>query len=151
MKLVFDTSVWVDHLRSGTLVELMPLLRARFTLRLDSVTLAELIAGCRSKRERRIVDRIAAPFERAGRILHPLESDFVRAASALSRLREAGRTLKNPGAALLDGLIAAVSCRDGALLVTSNLRDFRMLALELPLHVEAFAGFRTGVLADRER
>lgn len=147
MKLVLDTSVWVEHLRAGALVELMPMLRARFTLRLDSVTRAELIAGCRSKRERRIVERIAAPFERVGRILHPLEGDFARAATALSRLREVGRTLKNPGAALLDGLIAAVCCREGALLVTSNLGDFRLLALEMPLHMEAFAGFRNRLLA----
>jgi predicted nucleic acid-binding protein len=147
VKLVLDTSVWVEHLRTGALVELMPVLRTRFTLRLDSVTLAELIAGCRSKRERRVVERLAAPFERAGRILNPLEGDFVRAATALSRLREAGRSLKNPGAALLDGLIAAVCVREGALLVTSNLADFRLLALEMPLGMEAFAGFRNRLVA----
>ena len=40
-----------------------------------------------------------------------------------------------PGTALLDGLIAAVCARIGALLVTANLRDFEALAEELPFRV----------------
>jgi predicted nucleic acid-binding protein len=142
VKLVFDTSVWVDHLRVGALEEVVPSLRGSFSLRFDSITATELRAGCRTKRERQIVGRLLRPFEGAHRVLHPLEADFMRAGAALSRLREGGRTLKNPGGALLDAMIAAVCCREGALLVTSNLSDFRMLSLELPLEVESFSAFR---------
>jgi predicted nucleic acid-binding protein len=141
VRLDFDTSVWVDHLRAGALEEIIPAVRGRFSLRFDSVVAAELRAGCRTKRERRIVARVIDPFERSGRLVHPLPADFKRAAGALSRLREAGRTLKSPGGALLDAIIAAVSCREGALLVSSNVSDFRMLSSVLPLQTEGFGSF----------
>ncbi len=41
-----------------------------------------------------------------------------------------------------DALIATVGARHGALLVTLNIDDFRMLAEELPLRVEAMTDFR---------
>jgi predicted nucleic acid-binding protein len=145
VKLVFDTSVWVDHLRTGSLTAIMPSLRGRYALTMDSIVTAELLAGCRSKRERGTVAKLCAPFERAGRVLHPEPGDFRRAAVSLSRLREAGKTLKNPGAALLDGLIAAVASRQGALLVTINATDFKLLSAHLPLHWQAFEEFRAAL------
>ena len=52
MNLLFDTSVWVEHLRRGALDGVIPLIRGRFILWFDSIAGAELVAGCRSKRER---------------------------------------------------------------------------------------------------
>lgn len=145
MKLLFDTSVWIEHLRKGALTDVIPALRGRYNLSMESVAVAELLGGCRSKRERRTVETLIAPFERAGRVFHPTASDFRRAAAAISRLRESGRTLKKPGAALLDGLIAAVAAREGARLVTSNRSDFELLSSQLPLQWESFAEFRHGL------
>lgn len=142
MKVLFDTSVWVEHLRRGALTEVIPALRGKLSLWLDAVSAAELRAGCRSKPERTGVDRLLSPFEKAGRLAVPEAHDYVRAATALSRLREGGKTLKKPGGALLDALIATVGARHGALLVTLNIDDFRMLAEELPLRVEAMTDFR---------
>lgn len=142
MKVVFDTSVWVEHLRLGSLDDVVPHLRGHFLLWMDSVSMAELLAGCRSKIERRVVTRMLAPFERAGRVAHPGRDDFRRAATALSRLRERGRSLRNPGGALLDALTATAAARLGALIVTNNLSDFDLLATELPVRVEGFRQFR---------
>jgi predicted nucleic acid-binding protein len=136
--LAFDTSVWVDHLRHRALDDLFTALRGKFLLVMDSIVAAELIGGCRSKRERRVVEGLRAPFERADRLLCPERADFVRAATALSRLRERGRTLANPGAALLDALIVAIAAREGALLVTQNIGDFSMLAQDMPATIESF-------------
>ena len=97
MKLILDSSVWIDHLRTGVLDGVIPRLRGRFALWLDSVVAAELIAGCRDKHERRTVERIVAPFERSSRVVAPLHPDFGRAADALSRLRAQGKTLASPG------------------------------------------------------
>lgn len=146
MKLLFDTSVWVEHLRHGTLEPLIEPMRGRFALGLDAIVASELRAGCRSKRERRVVDRLCAPFERAGRLLCPLESDFERAALALSRLRERGRPPSGAKGALLDALIAALAARDGMLLVTANPSDFEKLARELPLRVKPFDEFRLSLV-----
>ena len=141
MNLFFDTSIWVEHLRHGALDEVLPTLCHGWVLHLDAVVAAELVAGCRSKREHRVVDRLCRPFAKAGRLLVPERAEFHRAASALSRLRQRGLTLASPGGALLDGLIAAIAVRKGGLLVTNNLDDFAMLGQEMPLHLETFAAF----------
>lgn len=141
MKLLLDTSVWIEHLRDNALSRLLQI-RGKFWLRFDAVSAAELSAGCRNARERRVVAALLAPFHRAGRILTPAESDFERAGRALSRLRGQGIALKNPGSALLDGLIAAVAVREGCLLVTRNIADFQKLASALPLRVESLTDFQ---------
>ncbi len=142
MKLLLDTSVWVAHLRQGALDSLIAPIRSHFVLRMDAIVAAELVAGCRSKRERRVVATLCRPYERAGRLLSPERGDIHRAAQALSRLRSRGRSLSGSDAGLLDALIAAVAARAGALLVTSNISDFSALAREIPVRVEAFERFR---------
>ncbi|HEY1690858.1 MAG TPA: PIN domain-containing protein [Polyangiaceae bacterium] len=149
MKLLFDSSVWIDHLRYGALDDVIPALRGRFTLWLDSVVMAELSAGCRSKPERRIVERLVAPFERSGRIATPLHADFRKAAAALSALRSRGKTLASPGGALLDALIMAIAGRMGALVVSTNLRDFAALSPQIPATYHPFPVFLERVLAVR--
>lgn len=141
MKVLLDTSVWVDHLRRGTLNPYIHAMRGRFVLCLDAVVAAELRAGCRTKREHRVVSQLCAPHERERKLLCPSTADFERAALALSRLRERGRPPSGSKAALLDALIAAVAAREGALLVTNNISDFLTLARELPLRVETFSAF----------
>jgi len=142
LNLLLDSSVWIHHLRSGGLEELLAGIRGKFLLWSDSVVQAELVAGCRSKQERRVVARLFAPFERAARVVTPSEADYRRASLALSRLRERGRTLSNPGGALLDSLIASCAIQIGALLVTANSRDFESLRRELPLQLESYDSFR---------
>jgi predicted nucleic acid-binding protein len=134
MKVLFDTSVWVDHLRNDTLSPIIPAMRGKFMLCFDTVSAAELRAGCRSKRERQGIARLLSPFEKAGRIAIPEAGDYVRAGEALSRLRERGKTLKRP-------LIASVGARLGALVVTVNVSDFALLAAEIPVRTESFAAF----------
>jgi predicted nucleic acid-binding protein len=142
MKLLFDTSVWVEHLRRAALADVIGKLRGRFVLMMDSVVAAELRAGCRSKSERGFVGRLLAPYEAAHRLLCPTAGDFERAALALSRLRERGRLPSGAKGALLDGLIATMAVREGALLVTHNAADFATLAHALPLRFEHFEEFR---------
>jgi len=93
-----------------------------------------------------VVDRLLSPFERAGRLLCPVASDFERAALALSRLRERGQTPRGSKSALLDALIATIGAREGALVVTHNVSDFRALATEITVRVETFDAFRERLL-----
>jgi predicted nucleic acid-binding protein len=148
VKVLFDSSVWVEHVRRAALDGLIEAMRGRCTLGLDAVVASELRAGCRSKRERQVVARLCAPYERSGRLLCPIQSDFERASLALSRLRERGQPPSGAKGALLDALIAALAARDGMLLVTINLSDFEKLARELPLHVESFELFKRRLLHD---
>jgi predicted nucleic acid-binding protein len=141
VKLLFDSSVWIDHLRRGALDGVIPALRGRFALWMDSVVAAELLAGCRSKQERRTVERLLAPFERSGRVAAPVHADFRRAAAALSALRARGKTLASPGGALLDALIMAIAGRIGAMVVSTNVRDFESLAARIPVPFHPFPMF----------
>jgi predicted nucleic acid-binding protein len=147
VKLLFDSSVWIDHLRRGALDAVIPALRGRFALWMDSVVTAELLAGCRGKQERRTVEQLLAPFERSGRIVAPLHSDFRRAATALSALRARGKTLASPGGVLLDALIMAMAGRIGAMVVSTNVRDFEPLAARLPVTFHPFPVFAQRILA----
>jgi predicted nucleic acid-binding protein len=139
VKLLFDTSVWVDHLRHDALAGLLPRLRGRYQLAMDALVAAELLAGCRSRVERRVVEGLIAPFRTAGRLVTAKADDLGDAGRALSRLREGGATLRNPGSALLDAAIAVGTVRLGALLVSQNEADFRKLATVLPLRFETLA------------
>lgn len=145
MNLLFDTSVWVDDLRHGLLRFVLPAGRGKYFLWLDAVVVSELLAGCGSRVERRIVSRLISPFERAGRVVVPQEGDFKRAGEALSKLRGLGLSLRNPGAAMLDALQAADALRIGALLVTQNVADFAKLAKVLPFRFQSFDDFRRGL------
>ena len=89
-----------------------------------------------------MVNELCAPHERADRLLCPTRADFELAATSLSKLRERGRPISGNQTALLDALIAAVARREGALLVTGNLRDFRALSTVVPLKVETLDDFR---------
>lgn len=142
MNLLFDTSVWIDDLRHGVLRFILPQVRGKYFLWLDSVAWAELLAGCSTRRHRRIIEGLISPFERAGRIVSANHRDYRRAGDALSTLRGAGLTLKNPGAALLDALQAADAVRIGALLVTANISAFKKLAQVIPVSVQSFDDFR---------
>jgi predicted nucleic acid-binding protein len=133
LKLIFDTSVWVEHLRRGALERLLPTLRGKYQIWMDAVVLAELQAGCRSRRERRVIQALAAPFLRAGRVRAGSAAEVEDAGRALSKLREQGLTLKSAPGALLDAMIAIGSARVGALLVTENVRDFEKLSTAMPL------------------
>ncbi len=141
MKLLFDSSVWVDHLRGGALDGVIPALRGRFAPWMDSVVAAELLAGARDKRERRAIEHLLAPFERSGRVASPEHADLRRAATALSALRARGKTLASPGGALLDALIMAVARRIGAMVVSKNVRDFEALAGRIPATFCPFSSF----------
>jgi predicted nucleic acid-binding protein len=151
VKLLFDTSVWVDHLRRAALDPVIGAIRGRFVLCFDAVVAAELVAGCRSKQERRAVGRLYAPHQQSGRLLCPLSSDFERAALALSHLCTRGQPPSGSKSALLDALIATVAARQGALLVTKNLADFTRLAEEIPVLVESYHAFSRRLLEDRDQ
>lgn len=149
MKLLFDASVWIEHLRRAALDDIIGDIRGRFVLAMDAVVAAELRAGCRSKRERTVVTRLLRPYERGGRLLCPGPREFERAAHALSTLRERGRLPSGKTSALLDALIGAVAVREGALLVTVNVTDFTTLATVMPLRVEGFDAFTQRLFGSR--
>ena len=147
VRLVLDTSVWIEHLRRDALAPLLPLFRGKYQLSMDALVAGELIAGCRSRKERRVVDALLSPFLRADRVRAAAATDIADAGRALSRLRERGVVLSNPAGALIDATIAVTTLRRGALLVSENTRDFERLSEVLPLQWETLAALSARLAA----
>lgn len=139
MRLVLDSSVWIEHLRRNALAPLLPLLRGKYQLWMDALVQAELIAGCRSRQERRVVDALLAPFARTGRVRAPTAVELALSGHVISKLRERGLVLRKPAGALIDAAIAVSAARDGALLVSENGSDFEKLSKVVSLRWETTA------------
>jgi predicted nucleic acid-binding protein len=120
--IVFDTSVFVDQLRSarheGRIASLRGLIRT------SSVVLAELWRGVTSSRER--------DFLRALRKNHPIftptEKDWLDSGEILSKIRaDLGFTPHKLREFHFDVLVALSACSNGARLITSNRGDFEII------------------------
>lgn len=95
-------------------------------LHVSSVVAAELRAGARSVRDRRIVeDRLLGPFARNDRILTPSAAAWDALGRTLATLRDRdGLALAQVNRSFAFDVLIAFTCREhGALLVTANARD----------------------------
>ncbi len=121
--ILFDTSVLVDHLRTG-----------RYQQRIDSVTglirtsavvLAELWRGATKPEERKFVETLA----RNHPILTPTEKNWLESGEILGKI--GARKGFNPDKLRdlhFDVLIALTARSCGARLITSNRSDFELIS-----------------------
>jgi predicted nucleic acid-binding protein len=125
-RLVIDTNVYIDWLNRGRHEEV--LFQRDAIKYLSAVVLMELRAGADSRGDRRLVQRLAAAFERAGRILTPTRALFAEAGDTLRRLRvEAGYNISGRHSVANDVLVALSARSIGATVVTQNERDYRAI------------------------
>lgn len=102
------------------------------------VVMQELAAGAKDKSELQRLDAARQAFEKSGRLLVPMGEDWWLAGKVLNSLlrglksRRGGLTPKLPAAEkqriIRDVLIARTVRRAGALLVTDNVADFKLIA-----------------------
>jgi predicted nucleic acid-binding protein len=104
---------------------------------LSAVVLMELRAGAFTASDRRLVRRLRACFEKAGRLLVPSGVVFDEAGETLRRLRaERGYKLAASHSIVNDGLNALSARATGAVVVTQNERDFRAIQAIRPFGLE---------------
>lgn len=116
---IFDTSVYIDNLRSGRFKQ--EILELKFVVRLSAVVLAELSRGARSREMRRFVDDLAKNL----RIIAPNEREWIQSGRIVSRLVAAKRfDIHKTREIHFDVLIALTARRIGACLITCNVDDF---------------------------
>jgi predicted nucleic acid-binding protein len=137
MKVLFDSSIYVEAMRSGGAagVELARSIGS-VPVWCSSVVLEELYAGV-SSRDRKIVDKLERDFERVDRVLVPSQRDWSRAGQLLRRI--AGKYgFEHIGRSRLtnDALIATSAARAGITVFTVNARDFARLAEFCPVRWE---------------
>ncbi len=141
--ILFDTSVYISALR-GRDTSILSSRRATRRgeaqdrpLWLSVVVLEELLVGAQDRRMKKLLAHLERDFERAGRLLVPLQSDWTAAGQVLALVgekygyEEVGRARMTN-----DALIAISAFRSGIVVQTLNDEDYRKLAEFRPFEWE---------------
>jgi predicted nucleic acid-binding protein len=119
---VFDTSVLIDHLRSGRYQQRFDLVTG--LIRNCSVVLAELWRGATLQPEREFLRAL----EKNHPILSPTERNWLESGQILARMHaDLGFTANKLRDLHFDVLIALTARSHGARLITSNRADFEII------------------------
>lgn len=127
---VADTQLYIDALRQDKDRAGLNAFQMEQTpfLHLSAVVAQELRAGVRGTAAGRLEQDLIAPYERRGRLITPTDAAWKEAGRLLSELiPPSGRRAVTRSFA--NDVLLALSCREaGAVLVTSNVRDFARIA-----------------------
>lgn len=129
MPILFDSSIYITALRAGSdsAVVLQRWVKES-PLWLSSVVLEELYAGAASG-DRRFLEKLERDFEKADRVLVRNLSDWTYAGRILAKVAQRHGYEKVGKARLTnDALIATSAARNGISVITTNPRDFALLA-----------------------
>lgn len=119
---IFDTSVFVDHLRTGRHHERIEAVTG--IIRTSSVVLAELWRGATKPAERTFLKEL----EKNHPVLTPSEKNWLDSGQILGKMRAEKDFLPNKLRDLhFDVLIALTARSYGARLITSNPNDFELI------------------------
>ena len=134
---IFDTSVIVDHLRSGRYQQLIDSVSG--LIRFSSVVLAELWRGATKAEERELLRQM----EKNHPVLAPTEKNWLESGQLLAKLYvDEHLTPAKLRDLHFDVLIALTARSHGARLITSNRRDFEMIHRYRKLQLELWPPLR---------
>lgn len=141
--ILFDTSVYISALRRGDISILSSRRAARRgeakarPLWLSVVVLEELLVGASDRRMKKFLSHLERNFERAGRLLVPLQSDWTVSGQVLALIGEKyGYEAVGRARMTNDALIATSASRNGIVVQTFNDDDYRMIAEFRPFEWE---------------
>jgi predicted nucleic acid-binding protein len=128
---IFDTSVLIDHLRTGRYQQQIDSVAG--LIRTSAVVLAELWRGASTRPEQKFLEALG----RNHPILTPTEKNWLESGQILGKIYARRRFGPDRLRDLhFDVLIALTACSYGAPLITSNRADFEMIAEYKPLQLE---------------
>ena len=120
--IVFDTSVFIDHLRVNKFGERLENLHG--LIRNSSVVLSELLRGATKKEEREFVSYIAGNHP----VFTPTEKNWIESGEILSSINsDKGFSPAKLRDLHFDILIALTARSNGATVITSNTADFELI------------------------
>ena len=129
--LIFDTSVFIDHLRTNKFEDRFKNLNG--IIRNSSVVLSELARGATKDKEVMFL-RILA---RNHPILTPTEKNWLESGDILSRIyRDNGFNSEKLRDLHFDVLIALTARNYGATVITCNRNDFELIKTYRPFYLE---------------
>jgi predicted nucleic acid-binding protein len=123
-KAVPDTSFLIEHFRKGTVQEAFLNLTRYYHVAFSSVVLMELLAGAYDPKEQKLIDRIARNFT----VIPVTERQWFVCGDIMMKLRRDKKIDRERIKGLMADILIAVSVRDtGAVLVTKNEKDFKLI------------------------
>jgi predicted nucleic acid-binding protein len=123
-KAVPDTSFLIEHFRKGTVQEAFLNLTRYYHVAFSSVVLMELLAGAFETKEQKLLDQIARNFT----VVTVTERQWFTGGEIMMKLRRDKKIDRELIKGLLADILIAVSVRDtGAVLVTKNEKDFKLI------------------------
>jgi hypothetical protein len=133
-KVILDTSIYIPFINAGISYPVLEL-KYKPLFYMSAVVIEELYAGAFDSISVRLLDRMYETFEDLGRIVVPEASDWQKTGKVVAKL---GQKYGFEGKFLLkitnDVLIAFSARRVGAVVVTSNVKDF--------LRIKEFVDFK---------
>jgi len=130
---IFDTSILIDHLRTGCHQQRID--RANYLIRLSSVVLAELWRGATEPAERDFLRAL----EKNHPVLTPTEANWHESGRLLANISaDKGFTPHKLRDLHFDVLIALTARSNGARLITSNRADFELVSSYRKIQLEVW-------------
>ena len=123
-KAVLDTSFLVEHFRKATVQEIFFNLNKYYHITFSAVVLMELFSGAFDKKEQKLIEQIKKNFT----VISVSERQWYLAGDVMLKLRRDKKIDSLRIRSLLADILLAVSVRDiGAILITKNEKDFRLI------------------------
>lgn len=124
-KAVLDTSFLVEHFRKGTVYNTFLNLNRFYHITFSSVVLMELLSGAYDNKEQKLIDQIKNNFT----VITVTERQWYVAGDIMRKLRLDEKIDPLRIKSLLADILIAVSARDiGAVLITKNEKDFKLIS-----------------------
>jgi predicted nucleic acid-binding protein len=123
-KAVLDTSFLIEHFRKGSVYDTFLNLNRFYHITFSSVVLMELLSGAYDTKEQKLIEQIKNNFT----VMTVTERQWYVAGNVMLRLRKDKKIDPLRIKCLLADILIAVSARDiGAVLITRNEKDFKLI------------------------
>jgi predicted nucleic acid-binding protein len=129
-KHLIDTDVYIDFLQNGKFHVEIARIYAEHTpgIYFSSVVIEELLAGAIFPAERKNVETLYLPFERAGRVVTPTHVNWKETGEVLARIFREQPSFRSKLPQIVVGCLIALSARTiGATVYTRNQADFELI------------------------
>jgi len=123
-KAVPDTSFLIEHFRKGSVQNMFLNLNKFYHITFSSVVLMELLSGAFDGKEQKLIEQIKNNFT----VITVTEKQWYTSGKVMLKLRKDKKIDPLRIKSLLADILIAVSVRDiGAVLITKNEKDFKLI------------------------
>ena len=136
-RILFDTCVYVPWIRDGRLAEFADNNPEKHVF-LSVVVAQELYAGAKDPFTQKALHQFFSVFQKRNSLITPSTEEWLLCGGILSKISQRYGFETTKKSRLVNDVLIAMSCRRvDATLITSNLKDFRLIQEFLKIDLEA--------------